>query len=192
LIHLKNGTTGSRGHHVSVEQKISELFMTLPRKPGDLNLLNVRRSGRSSENEVYERVFKVRKDKVLAALYWLVKHNVLYQEYLVVIDPSNLDWMGDENECILPISCTIQTDQDGSPDDKDMGPSAGQTLMEKLDQMEGLDLEVSGTMSNTDCAPPTEEDARLLEEIRNSKAGKEKGATINWPAFGESHIFEYG
>jgi hypothetical protein len=35
--------------------------------------------------------------------------------------------------------------------------------MDKLDQMEGLDLEVSGTISNTDCAPPTYEDARLLE-----------------------------
>jgi hypothetical protein len=192
LIHLKNGTLGSRGHCVSVEQKISELFSTLPRKPGDINLLNVRRSGRSSDNEVYDRVFKVLKDKVVAALYWFVKHNVLYQECEVVIDPSNLDWMGDENECILPIPCTIQTDHDGSPEDYDMGPSAGQTLMEKLDQMEGLDLEVSGTMSNIDCSPPTKEDARLLEEIRNSKAGKEKGATINWPEFGESPAFEYG
>jgi hypothetical protein len=72
-----------------------------------------------------------------------------------VIDPSNIDWMGDENECILPISCTIQTEQDSSPEDDDMGPSAGKNLMDKLDQMEGLYLEVSGTMSNTDCAPPT-------------------------------------
>jgi hypothetical protein len=82
LIHLKNVTLGSRGNCITVEQKIAELFSTLPRKPGDLNLLNVlnvRRSGRSSENEVYDRVFKVRKDKLLAALYWLVKYNVLYQ-----------------------------------------------------------------------------------------------------------------
>jgi hypothetical protein len=110
LIHLKNGTLGSRGHCVSVEQKISELFTTLPRKSGDLDLLNVRRLGRYSDNEVYEWVFKVRKDKVLAALFWLVKYKVLYQEYEVVIDPSNLDWMGNENECILPISYTIQTE----------------------------------------------------------------------------------
>jgi hypothetical protein len=81
LIHLNNGTLGSRGHCVSVEQKISELFTTLPRKSGDINLLNVRRSGRSLENEVCDRVFKVRKHKVLTALYWLVKHNALYQEY---------------------------------------------------------------------------------------------------------------
>jgi hypothetical protein len=109
-----------------------------------------------------------------------------------VIDPSNLDWMGDENECILPISCTIQTEQDRSPEDDEMGSSSGQTLMDKLDKMEGLDLEVSGKMSNTYCVPPTEEDAWLLEEIQNSKAGMEKGATINWPAFGESPISEYG
>jgi hypothetical protein len=77
LIHLKNGTLGSRGHCVSVEQNTSELFTTLPRKPGDLKVLNVRRSGRSSDHEVYENIFKVRKDKMLAALYWLVKHKVL-------------------------------------------------------------------------------------------------------------------
>jgi hypothetical protein len=64
----------------------------------------------------------------------------MYQEYGVVIDPSNLDWMGHENECILPISCTIQTDQDGIFEDDDMGPSAIHTLMEKLDRMEELDL----------------------------------------------------
>jgi hypothetical protein len=69
LIHLKNGALGSRGHCVSVEQKIAELFTTLPGKPGDLNILNVRTSGRSSYNEVYERVFKIQKYKVLAALY---------------------------------------------------------------------------------------------------------------------------
>jgi hypothetical protein len=80
LIHLKNGTLGSRGHCVSVEQNISELFLVLPRKLGDFDVLNVIRSRRSSDQEVYERVFKVRRQKVLAALYWLVEHNVLYKE----------------------------------------------------------------------------------------------------------------
>jgi hypothetical protein len=53
LIHLKNGTLGSRGYCVSVEQNISELFLVLPRKPGDLDVLNMIRSGRSSDQEVY-------------------------------------------------------------------------------------------------------------------------------------------
>jgi hypothetical protein len=100
--------------------------------------------------------------------------------------------MGDENECILPIPCTIQTKQDSGPEDDDMRPSAVNTLMDKLGKMNGIDMEVSGTMSNTDCALPTEEDDRLLENIRKSKAGKGKGATINWSAFSESPISEYG
>jgi hypothetical protein len=172
LIHLKNGTLGSIGHCVSVEQKNSELFTNLPMKAGDLNVLNVRRSGRSSYHEVYEKILKARKDKVLSSLYCLVKQNALYQEYDVVIDPSSLDWMGDENECILPMPCTIHTEQDTSPEDDNTGPSAGKTLMDNLDKMEGIDMEVSGTMSNTDCALSTEEDAWLLEEIWKSKAGK--------------------
>jgi hypothetical protein len=49
---------------LGVEQKITELFTTLPRKPADLNILNVRRSGRLSDHEVYEKIFKVLKDKV--------------------------------------------------------------------------------------------------------------------------------
>jgi hypothetical protein len=45
--------------------------------------------------------------------------------------------MGDENECFLSISCTIHIEEDISPEDDDMGSSAGQTLMDKLDKMEG-------------------------------------------------------
>jgi hypothetical protein len=73
-----------------------------------------------------------------------------------------------------------------------MGPPYGHTLTEKLDKKEGIDLEVSGIKRNTDCALPTEEDAQLLEEIQKSKAGKEKGAAINWLVFGESPISGYG
>jgi hypothetical protein len=59
LIHLKNGTLESRVHCVSLEQKMSELFTTLPMKLGDLNVFNVRRLGRSSDHEVYEKILKV-------------------------------------------------------------------------------------------------------------------------------------
>jgi hypothetical protein len=144
LIHLKNGTLGSRGHCVSVEQKISELFLVLPRKPVDLDFLNVIRSRRSSYQEVYERVFKVRRQKVISTLYWRVEHNVLYKEYGLTIDPSNLDWMGDEEVCTLHISCYIETSEDNTPEDDNMGPAPDQILMEELDKLEEVDLEVSG------------------------------------------------
>jgi hypothetical protein len=72
LIYLKNGMLGSRGHYVALEQEISKFFLILPRDPKDLNILNVRRSGRYSDQEVYENIFKVRKQNVLADVYWLV------------------------------------------------------------------------------------------------------------------------
>jgi hypothetical protein len=40
----------------------------------------------------------MRKEKVIAALYWLMGHNALYQEYCINIDTSNLEWMGDMDE----------------------------------------------------------------------------------------------
>jgi hypothetical protein len=85
------------------------------------------RSGKYSDQEVYERVFKVRRQDVLAALYWFLEHNVLYKEYGVTIDPSNLDWMVDEEVCTLPLSCYIETSEDSIPEDDDMGPAPDQT-----------------------------------------------------------------
>jgi hypothetical protein len=80
-----------------IEQEIYEMFITFPRESKDLNILDVRRSGRSSDGEVYEMILKLMKDKVLVELYWLVERNVLYQEYVVIVDPKNLEWMGDAN-----------------------------------------------------------------------------------------------
>jgi hypothetical protein len=79
LIHLKNGTLVSKGHHVAVEQNISKLFLVLPRHPDDVDMLRIIRSGRFSDQEFYEKVFKIRRMKVLAALYWLLEHNAIYQ-----------------------------------------------------------------------------------------------------------------
>jgi hypothetical protein len=72
LIHLNNGTLGSRGHYVSVEHNIYELFTTISRKFVDLNLLDVRRSGRSLDREVYKKISKVQKDNDISALCWIV------------------------------------------------------------------------------------------------------------------------
>jgi hypothetical protein len=54
-----------------------------------------------------------------------------------------------------------------------------------------LDFEVSGTLDNTDCTIPTTEDAEILEEIQNSRAGNDKGITVNWPLFSETPLSEY-
>jgi hypothetical protein len=150
-----------------------KLFLILPRDPRDLNIFNVRWSGRSSDQEVYEKIFKVRRNKVLAALYWFVEHTVLFQECKVIIDPSNLDWTGDDDEI---------------PEDDDLGPSPDQTLMDHIVKIEGVDFEVSGTLGNTYCTIPMTEDAEILDEIQNSHAENDKGTTIIWPSFSETNF----
>jgi hypothetical protein len=180
LIHLNNGTLGSKGHYVAVEQKIGKHFLVLPRHPYDVDSLYIIRCGRFSDQEVYEKVFKVRRKKVLAALYWLVEHNVLYHQTIkMVIGPSSLDWMGDDDERLFPINFTIDKNNDDTPEDDDLGPSPDQNLMEHLDKIEDLDSEVSGTLDNTDCKIPTTEGAEILKAIRNNRDGNDKGTTIN-------------
>jgi hypothetical protein len=71
LIHLKNGTLGARGHCVAVEQEILTLFRILPIDPKYIIILNMTRSGRSSDQEVYEKIPKVlHKQNILLALHW--------------------------------------------------------------------------------------------------------------------------
>ena len=43
------------------------------------------------EGEIGSHAFLVRKKKVLEALYWLKKYNILYQD--ITIDEGNLNWM---------------------------------------------------------------------------------------------------
>jgi hypothetical protein len=52
--------------------------------------------------------------------------------------------MGDEELCTLPLNCSIETSEDNTSEDDDMGPSTDQTLMEELDKLEEVDLQVSG------------------------------------------------
>jgi hypothetical protein len=52
--------------------------------------------------------------------------------------------MVDEEVCTLPISCSIKTSEDNTPEYDDMGPAPDPSLMEELDKLEEVDLEVSG------------------------------------------------
>jgi hypothetical protein len=49
----------------------------------------------------------------------------------------------------------------------------------------------TGTLANTACAIPTSDDVEILKELRGGESGREKGASINWPAFSEEPISEY-
>ena len=105
LVYLKNGTLGSTGHVVALVQNISNIVTIsfLPRLPESIKIIKILRKGISKEQDVYQKMFCVRRFNTLRALGWLIKYNVLYQEFKVQIDENNLKWMNDTNEAVLPL-----------------------------------------------------------------------------------------
>ena len=99
VIHIKNGTLGSRGHVVSFFQDISGICNELPRLPNNVTMVKVVRQSLSNDGEAIRKAFMVNRLKVLKALQWLKKYNVLYKDIDIV--ESNLDWISDSNESQL-------------------------------------------------------------------------------------------
>jgi hypothetical protein len=71
------GQNAMRGHVLSVSQDVSELASVLPKAPADLPIVVLRK--RDSDAQHYKDL-KVRRDRVLRALTWLITHNKHYQD----------------------------------------------------------------------------------------------------------------
>jgi hypothetical protein len=68
VIHIKNGSIGSRGHVVSFFQDITGICNELAKVPSNISIVKVIRSRTTAAGE---RSFTVNRNIVLAALYWL-------------------------------------------------------------------------------------------------------------------------
>jgi hypothetical protein len=109
VIHIKNGTIGSRGHVVSFLQDITEICNVLPKLPEDITVVKVIRTQVTSAGEMISKAFTVRRQKVLRALSWLKLHNPLYAD--IIIEPQNLAWMGSNDEQDLTNVVTVESNE---------------------------------------------------------------------------------
>jgi len=115
VIHIKNGTLGSRGHTVSFIQDIDGICKEFPRLPKDVIMVKITRTQVTPAGENISRTFTVRRDKVLRALLWLKEHNPLYAD--IDIKPENLDWMEGNCEADLPVMTVESMEtEDEDPD----------------------------------------------------------------------------
>ena len=101
LKYLKIGAYGSEGHVCCFPQDIKEVYKTLPKKK--VEAIKIIKGFKNEDGTDNETTFMIRRTKVLNALKWLKKYNVIYRE-LVTIDPSNLDWMESDEERELQVS----------------------------------------------------------------------------------------
>jgi hypothetical protein len=99
VIHIKNGTLGSRGHVCSFNQDITNICKVFPKLPSEVTMVKVVRSSVTKDNDRIERAFTVNKQRVINALVWLKDHNYLYAD--IKIDKERFAWMGGEAECNL-------------------------------------------------------------------------------------------
>jgi hypothetical protein len=94
VIYIKNGMIGSRGHVVSFVQDITGICNELPKLPTEVSIVKVIRSGTTLTGENASNSFTVDRNRVLSALKWLKRYNLLY--HVITTKESNLSWVNGE------------------------------------------------------------------------------------------------
>ena len=102
IVHIKHGIMGIHGNCVCFRQDTAEVCNVLPRTR--VNAVKIIRSYNNKEISGIQNynIFVIRRDVVLRALRWLKKYHKWYRDDPdLVIQESNLDWMGESNEVQL-------------------------------------------------------------------------------------------
>jgi hypothetical protein len=97
---LKGGAHGCKGHVCSFPQSVEEVVHELPRKK--VEAIKVVRSAMNQAGETEDTIFRIRRSKVLDALRWLKKYNLVYKD--ICINETNLDWMEGSAEAELEVT----------------------------------------------------------------------------------------
>ena len=124
--------------------------------------------------------FLIRKKKVLDALFWLKKYNILYND--IEIDESNLDWMGNCEEKELPISNTV----------KSCEVEANTEIPAHIKEQEaGIESSFGIYLDNTIHKPGSSDNevTECLEKAVSDSANSDK---VNFPYVLEEAVNEYG
>lgn len=188
VIHIKNGSIGSRGHVVSFFQDISGICNELPKIPSEIQMVKVIRSGTTAAGENISNTFTVNKHRVLTALKWLKKFNPLYSD--ITIKESNLSWMkGKQSEQLNDVVTVECNEDDEEGEDKDKGPCENQVL-EPFNQILNPEDETYGCISSETTQIIHEGDSLLAKAIRKDAKSKVT-PKLNWPTREVKPISEY-
>ena len=83
LYRLPHGQYAYSGHVINLPQDVASFVNSLPRLPGELDVIVVRKEGASDSH----RDFRVRKSVVLVALQWLIINNKYYHSVISITMP---------------------------------------------------------------------------------------------------------
>ena len=193
LVHIKNGTFGCTGHVCCFPQDLGEVCHVFPRLPTDVKVVKMVRYYIDCEGDEQTHIYKVRKDKVLAALYWLKKHHKEYaNDHQLVIDERNLDWMGNENEAdlkgVINLEATTSSSSDDSRDET-IGVSEEQNSMNR-EFTDHEFFEVSGVVEENAHMETNDNDKETLQALKNASMPT-TNSRVNWPQTSRIAVDEY-
>ena len=111
IYRLPHGQLGYSGHVISLPHDVSSFVKSLPRQPSEMNILIVRKhysDGRHKD-------FRVRKQKILAALQWLIANNPYFKD--ITINESVLNQLPVDGTLLneLPSCSFEEIESDQSP-----------------------------------------------------------------------------
>ena len=190
LQHIKNGVMGLKGHVCAFEQNIKGFANTLPRPLEDVNVIRVEQFVRAEiGSEIFRRkAFKVRRSKVITALYWLKQHDPEYFD--IEIDESNLEWIGQSDCGYIDVKVVVIEDEDAVSNNvnEDNGPNR-----EADKETDENALPATGYVDNGGTAELSQLDTEINSELRNAVDSSENRRNINvaWPSISERPVNEY-
>ena len=148
LVHVYNGRLGFHGNSVSFSKEMNTICNELPRLKAEIVIVvkqyhDVKRGAQKNQH------FKIRRRKVLDALRWLARNHKGYSD--VVINESNLEWVGDSGESYLSektVSLYQKHDIHSDMEEKDTHVETVAAKQTEIDNQSGTILH-TGVTSNT-------------------------------------------
>ena len=191
--HLSMGQLGCKGHVCCFEKDLCDLCNVLPRLPSNIAVVRVIRKFQNDDKEITTKAFSVRKQQVLDALRWLCHYNPLYKN--VIIEPHNLDWIGDDLEKELPGNVTVEEHSCQLHSSKDLGPSPKQTTeeTEKEEYFEECSGSIQQFMTDKNMSKKNKlVSLEINNAIQSNSKKMKKTAVMNWPYCDTEAMSEFG
>ena len=195
LYHIKWGTFGLSGHVCAFEQDIEGFCARLPRDRSDVSMMKVMQSVRaeigSMNKQAAIKAFRVRKDKVFAALRFLKEYNPLYSD--IVIDLDALDWIDGAEGVLDGAEVKVDdfvTSADNTAETADMGPAPDQAMHPA---QTGDNVSCFGFLHEGGMGELSADDTTANDVLRNavSQSPNRKDIVVDWPDIGDIPVSEY-
>ena len=191
LVHIKNGTLGLKGHVCSFLQEVDDFARRLPRLPSEVKAVKMIRTFKDKSGKDQLKVFIVNKDRVLRALYWLVRYHRDYRRAHeageLVLDESAMDWMAGEEEAELP-TIVLEKSTPAEEEKENLGVSKTQCV--DPDE-ENDEYESSGISCPGNAALSSETEDAVLRSLKEAAKGNAKVPALDWPQQSSEALSEF-